>query len=192
MSRAEIDDVYVRIPHSLKVTVPADVTNRLEKFYRQTFWSNVEAFQCCQAAQALAKRGLNIVRIFIGLSSGGVGQSLYSSHLQAVLAKSCCYCKVILRKINPKPLCCNPCGGHVWQQFCVLRSKYMVERRRNEEASGAAKRLFCSDRTPVMSCEIWGATLPPFKLKFYAFQPCHFFSSVECLEDKKHRAQTGD
>ena len=36
------------------------------------------------AAQALAKRGLNVDRLFIGLSPGGVGQSLYSSHLAAI------------------------------------------------------------------------------------------------------------
>ena len=67
-----------------------------------------EVFQCCQAATALAKRGENIVRCFIGVSPGGVleeqlfaslvaslrfiaawnfrvlpgvGQSLYSAHL---------------------------------------------------------------------------------------------------------------
>ena len=39
---------------------------------------------CCQAAQALAKRGENIDRCFIGQSPAGVGQSLYSSHLNAV------------------------------------------------------------------------------------------------------------
>ena len=70
-----------------------------------------EVFQCCQAATALAKRGENIVRCFIGVSPGGVleeqlftslvaslrfiaawncrvlpgvGQSLYSAHLDAV------------------------------------------------------------------------------------------------------------
>ena len=54
------------------------------RFYSQTFWGNIAVFRCCQAAQALAKRGLNVVRLFIGLSSGGVGQSLYSTHLQAM------------------------------------------------------------------------------------------------------------
>ena len=37
-----------------------------------------------QAAQALAKRLENIDRCFIGVSPGGVGQSLYSAHLEAV------------------------------------------------------------------------------------------------------------
>ena len=83
VARSAVKDVYVRIPHCLKGSVPADVLERVRKFYRQTFWSNISAFKCCQAAQALAKRGHNVVRIFIGLSSGGVGQSLYSSHLQA-------------------------------------------------------------------------------------------------------------
>ena len=81
--RSDIKDVYVRIPHCLKGSVPLDVLERVRKFYRQTFWCNIAAFKCCQAAQALAKRGHNVVRIFIGLSAGGVGQSLYSAHLQA-------------------------------------------------------------------------------------------------------------
>ena len=85
VARADIADVYVRIPHQLKGTVPPDILERVQKFYRQTFWCNVAAFKCCQAAQALAKRGHNVTRIFIGLSSGGVGQSLFSAHLQAGL-----------------------------------------------------------------------------------------------------------
>ena len=85
VARADIADVYVRIPHQLKGTVHPDILERVQKFYRQTFWCNVAAFKCCQAAQALAKRGHNVTRIFIGLSSGGVGQSLFSAHLQAGL-----------------------------------------------------------------------------------------------------------
>ena len=45
---------------------------------------NKQVFNCCQAAQALAKRGENIDRCFIGISPGGVGQSLYSAHINAV------------------------------------------------------------------------------------------------------------
>ena len=45
-------------------------------------------FLCCQAAQAHAKRGENIDRRFIGESPGGVGQSLYSSHLNAVCGQN--------------------------------------------------------------------------------------------------------
>lgn len=82
--REELQNCYLRIPHCLKGSVPRDVVERVEKFYSQTFWSNLKVFRCGQAAQALAKRGLNIVRIFIGLSAGGVGQSLYSKHLEAI------------------------------------------------------------------------------------------------------------
>ena len=39
----------------------------------------------CQAALALAKRGENIDRLFIGISPGGVGQSLYTANLAAML-----------------------------------------------------------------------------------------------------------
>eukprot|EP00435_Cladocopium_sp_Y103_P030280 s3264_g7.t1 len=82
--RERLENCYLRIPHCIKQTVPPDAMERLKRFYAQTFWGNIEVFRCCQAAQALARRGLNVVRLFIGLSGGGVGQSLYSTHLQAM------------------------------------------------------------------------------------------------------------
>ena len=84
VQRAALTNCYLRIPHCLKGTIPQNVVDRLRKFYAQTFWGNIDVFKCGQAAQALAKRGINVVRLFIGLSSGGVGQSLYSTHLEAM------------------------------------------------------------------------------------------------------------
>ena len=55
--------------------------SRLKKFYEQTFWCNLNVFKCFQAATAIAKRGFNVDRCFVGVSPGGVGQSLYSLHL---------------------------------------------------------------------------------------------------------------
>ena len=75
------NNCYVRIPHPLLDPVMESNTKRLQLFYEQTFWCNLDVFQCCQAALALAKRGLNVDRCFIGISPGGVGQSLYSLHL---------------------------------------------------------------------------------------------------------------
>ena len=51
---------------------PVPVRARLLK----TFWA--------AEAQALAKRGENLDRCFIGVSPGGVGQSLYSTFLDAM------------------------------------------------------------------------------------------------------------
>ena len=89
--RADLENCYLRVPHCIKGAVPQHIVERLHKFYAQTFWCNVEVFKCCQAAQALAKRGLNVTRLFIGLSTGGVGQSLYSSHLQALYGHNFAY-----------------------------------------------------------------------------------------------------
>ena len=61
-----------------------DAEQRFQKFVRQTFWCNEQFYTCCLAAIALAKRGENVDRCFIGESSGGTGQSLYSNHLAAV------------------------------------------------------------------------------------------------------------
>ena len=72
------------MPHPLLDPVAEDAKARVHKFYMETFWTNLQVYKCCQAAAALAKRGENIDRCFIGVSPGGVGQSLYSSHLAAM------------------------------------------------------------------------------------------------------------
>jgi hypothetical protein len=72
-------NVYMNIPHNLLDPVLQSAAEDLMIFLEQTFWCNVDVFKCMQAAQALAKRGLNVDRCFIGLSPGGVGQSLYSA-----------------------------------------------------------------------------------------------------------------
>jgi hypothetical protein len=46
--------------------VRSTLEERLAAFYRETFWANPKVFRCCQAALALAKRGENIDRCFIG------------------------------------------------------------------------------------------------------------------------------
>ena len=89
------ENIYVRIPHALKVgaTDPTLLAAkiRLEKFVRQTFWCNIDFYKCNMAAIALAKRGRNIDRCFIGESPGGTGQSLYSAHLAAVYGHNHAY-----------------------------------------------------------------------------------------------------
>ena len=65
----------------------AQTKERLSEFYKQTFWANLAVFKCCHAALALAKRGENVTRCFIGRSPGGVGQSLYSAHLDAMMGR---------------------------------------------------------------------------------------------------------
>ena len=72
------------IPHPLRDSVLSAAKERFERFVRQTFWCNEDFYACCLAAQALAKRGGNVDRCFIGVSAGGTGQSLYSSHLAAI------------------------------------------------------------------------------------------------------------
>ena len=78
------NNIYVRIPHPLRDPVLESAQSRLETFFFQTFWCNEDFFDCCRAALALAKRGENIDRCFIGESGGGTGQGLYSNHLAAV------------------------------------------------------------------------------------------------------------
>ena len=60
-------NIYMRVPHPLYNRCLSDpvldvAKQRLQKFFRQTFWCNEVFFQACQAALALAKRGENIDR----------------------------------------------------------------------------------------------------------------------------------
>ncbi|CAK0866236.1 unnamed protein product [Prorocentrum cordatum] len=61
---------------------------RVERFYRQTYWANAAAFQCCQAAIALAKRGMNIDQVFFFWGSDGVGLSLTTPLLSNMLGSN--------------------------------------------------------------------------------------------------------
>ena len=85
------NNIYLRIPHPLLDPLQQDADQGLKIFITQTFWANCEVYLCFQAAQALAKRGENICRCFIGISPGGVGQSLYSMHLHAVYGPLHCF-----------------------------------------------------------------------------------------------------
>ena len=84
------NNCYVSIPRSLLDPVMQGNEERLQRFYSQTFWANHDVFVCCQAALAIAKRGLNVDRCFIGVSPGGVGQSLYSQHLAEMYKHNHC------------------------------------------------------------------------------------------------------
>ena len=86
--KASSNDCYIKIPHALKDPVLEENVLRVRKFYSQTFWCNFDVFRCCMAAAALAKRGFNVDRCFIGISPGGVGQSLYSLHLAAMFGSN--------------------------------------------------------------------------------------------------------
>ena len=70
------NNCYIRIPHSLLDPVMQANKERLQLFYEHTFWCNLDVFRCFQSAIAIAKRGYNVDRCFIGISPGGVGQSL--------------------------------------------------------------------------------------------------------------------
>ena len=75
------NSIYLKIPYPLTDAVLESAGRDLASFISQTFWANREVYECMQAAQALALRGENIDRCFMGWSPGGVGQSLYSMFL---------------------------------------------------------------------------------------------------------------
>eukprot|EP00438_Fugacium_kawagutii_P019393 Skav219439 [mRNA] locus=scaffold1461:124632:129212:- [translate_table: standard] len=88
VQKSPANNCYLYIPHSLLDPVLEANCAKLSEFYAHTFWANKDVFLCCQAALALAKRGINVDRCFIGESPGGVGQSLYSLHLATMLGNN--------------------------------------------------------------------------------------------------------
>lgn len=88
VQKSPANNCYLYIPHSLLDPVLEAHCAKLSEFYAHTFWANKDVFLCCQAALALAKRGINVDRCFIGESPGGVGQSLYSLHLATMLGNN--------------------------------------------------------------------------------------------------------
>ena len=88
VAKSAENNCYIYIPHPLIDPVLQQHEQRLEQFYAQTFWANHNVFLCNQAALALAKRGVNVERCFIGESPGGVGQSLFSIHLDSMLGNN--------------------------------------------------------------------------------------------------------
>jgi len=81
VEKSPANNIYCRIPHPLLDPVLDDAENLYRRFISQTFWANIDVFICMQSAMALVKRGENIDRCFIGISPGGVGQSLFSSFI---------------------------------------------------------------------------------------------------------------
>ena len=73
IQKSPANDCYLYIPQSFLDPVLEANCARLWQFYSRTFLANRDVFLCCQAAFALAKRGINIDRCFIGESLGGVG-----------------------------------------------------------------------------------------------------------------------
>ena len=76
---------HTLIKHPFTDSVLACAQDKVRRFFMQTFFKNEHAFQCCMAALGIALRGLNVDRCFWGVGPGGVGQSLFTAHLDAVL-----------------------------------------------------------------------------------------------------------
>ena len=78
-------NVYVYLPHRMLDPVVDDEKNRVNMFWKTTYWGNAPAFDVCMASLTLDFRGENVDRAFWGVGSGGVGQSLQTAHLEAIL-----------------------------------------------------------------------------------------------------------
>lgn len=160
IDRIKLDNCYLRIPHCIKGTVPEAVTQRLQKFYSQTFWGNLQVFKCGQAAQALAKRGLNVVRLFIGLSPGGVGQSLYSMHQRAMYGHNFAYFdpniwyneEEIRKQIEQLNGCCILTGQETPGTNRKLKEDLF---KKFASADGIAGRKPYGFKTRMISCKGW-------------------------------------
>lgn len=91
VERGPAQNIYLHIPHPLLQSMDDPVLDaamqRVKRFYAQTFYKNGPAFQCSLSALALALKGHNVDRCFWGIGPGGVGQSLFTAHLAALLGR---------------------------------------------------------------------------------------------------------
>ncbi|CAE7582461.1 unnamed protein product [Symbiodinium sp. CCMP2592] len=85
--KAAANDVYVYLPHKMLDPVADDVRQRVHLFWQTTYWDNANAFEVFMASFTLALRGENVDRAFWGIGAGGVGQSLQTAHLEAILGE---------------------------------------------------------------------------------------------------------
>ena len=93
ITRSSLEDrkkLYLAVPHNILAAVRDDpvlkeADHRVRKFYAHTFWANSGAHRVCMAALALAKRFLNVDQVFFFLGPGGVGLSLMTAHLDAMI-----------------------------------------------------------------------------------------------------------
>ena len=58
---------------------------RVDQLYAQSFWWSIKGYNCHMAAIALAKRSLNVTTMFLYWGPGGVGLSLTTAHLAAMM-----------------------------------------------------------------------------------------------------------
>lgn len=87
VARNPAHNIYVYLPHRMLDPVADEVKERLHRFWRTTYWGNLEAFEVFMASLTLALRGENVDRAFWGIGSGGVGQSLQTAHIEAILGE---------------------------------------------------------------------------------------------------------
>ncbi|CAE7871442.1 unnamed protein product [Symbiodinium microadriaticum] len=87
VARKPANNIYVYLPHRMLDPVADEVRERLDLFWRTTYWGNLEAFEVFIASLTLALRGENVDRAFWGIGSGGVGQSPQTAHIEAILGE---------------------------------------------------------------------------------------------------------
>ena len=142
------NNIYVRIPHALRSPLPDPVlTNarsRLQKFVKETFWCNQEYYKATLAAIALAKRGENIDRCFIGESAGGTGQSLFSSHLAAVYGHNHAF-------VDPNLF-------HNEEEMRKQLEQFALQRKRLQKHTGISNRTSTRSSCPLMTWQVGSPT----------------------------------
>ena len=87
VGKSATNNIYVFLPHRILDPLSEAVKERVQRFWRTTYWGNAAAFEVFLASLTLALRGENVDRAFWGVGSGGVGRSLQTAHLEAILGQ---------------------------------------------------------------------------------------------------------
>ena len=85
------NNCYLYLTHKLTSDISLETRTRMKRFYKQTFWNNLQLLKVQYAMCLLALAGRNVDRAWWSVGPGGVGQSLNSWHTAKVFQSYHCY-----------------------------------------------------------------------------------------------------
>ena len=125
-------NIYLAVPHPCSDPVMEANKERVMEFLRTTFFDNALALDCQLAAICLTLRGISIVRAFITLGPGCVGQSLNTAlianmfgHMHGFVDMNVFYTGDELRKQAETfsgKVCMSQMRTHIFSEIAKLRA----------------------------------------------------------------------
>eukprot|EP00973_Karenia_brevis_P037575 5184945-Karenia_brevis.AAC.1 len=78
-------NIYVHVPRNLTDPYEEAAMSRVNTYYKQSYWKNKKGLKVQFAGLVIATHGKNVDRCLQTLAAGGVGQSIHTAHINALL-----------------------------------------------------------------------------------------------------------